>query len=363
MLIWGDRPIPTLQPSMTPKLPPHVRRVIVKGRAYHYYQPHRATARAGKPVRLPDDARSPEFWQAYAAAANVAIPQVSANAVALLIDAYQRSPEWLGLAKKTRVEWQRYLDRVRERWGHLEARAIEPKHVLALRDKYASTPAAANNLLRALSSMLSWAVPRGWLNANPCDHVKKLKGGDYAPWTRREIEFFRKHARPDLWHAAALALYTGQRQADVLAMRRSSIRDNEIEVIQGKTGKKLWIPLHPELQATLAEMPKRSVFLLTTTQGTPWTTDGFKSSWQAEMDRRIFGPLRRRRRVFHGLRKSAVVFLFECGCTDAEVASITGQSRRMLEHYSREVNQRKLARAAVLKWGDADARTKNELKR
>jgi hypothetical protein len=44
--------------------------------------------------------------------------------------------------------------------------------------------------------------------------------------------------------------------------------------------------------------------------------------------------LRRRRLVFHGLRKSAVVFLLETGCTDAETAAITGQSRDMVEHLS-----------------------------
>jgi hypothetical protein len=78
------------------------------------------------------------------------------------------------------------------------------------------------------------------------------------------------------------------------------------------------------------------------------------------MERRIFSPLKRRRRVFHGFRKSVVVFLLEAGCSDAEAAAITGQSRQMLEHYSRQVNQQKLARAAVLKCGRADTRTKNE---
>jgi len=48
--------------------------------------------------------------------------------------------------------------------------------------------------------------------------------------------------------------------------------------------------------------------------------------------------IRRRRFVFHGLRKSAVVFLLEAGCSDAETASITGQSRRIVEHYAKQVN-------------------------
>jgi hypothetical protein len=37
----------------------------------------------------------------------------------------------------------------------------------------------------------------------------------------------------------------------------------------------------------------------------------------------MMSELRRRRLVFHGLRKSAVVFLLEAGCSDAETASIT----------------------------------------
>jgi hypothetical protein len=58
--------------------------------------------------------------------------------------------------------------------------------------------------------------------------------------------------------------------------------------------------------------------------------------------------------VFHGLRKSAVVLLLEAGATDAEAAAITGQSREMVAHYSRQVCQRKLAAAAILKWEHAE---------
>ena len=50
----------------------------------------------------------------------------------------------------------------------------------------------------------------------------------------------------------------------------------------------------------------------------------------------------------------AVVMLLEAGCTDAEVSAITGQSRDMVAHYSIMVNQRKLARAAILKWEGAN---------
>ncbi len=120
--------------------------------------------------------------------------------------------------------------------------------------------------------------------------------------------------------------------------------------------------MHQNLQALLAGIPRLSVHVLTNSRGVPWTTNGFKSSWGDEMKREPFKKLYEKELVFHGLRKSAVVFLLEAGCTDAEVSSITGQSRGMVVHYARQVNQKKLAAAAVLKWQAAgeSGRRKNE---
>ncbi len=112
------------------------------------------------------------------------------------------------------------------------------------------------------------------------------------------------------------------------------------------------IPAHQKLLAVLDGIERTSVQILDNTRGVPWKPDGFRSSWQKALS----GPLAAIREaglVFHGLRKSAVVTLLEAGCTDAEVAAITGQSRQMIEHYSRQVNQKKLAAAAILKWESA----------
>ncbi len=109
--------------------------------------------------------------------------------------------------------------------------------------------------------------------------------------------------------------------------------------------------MHRDLRTVLAEIPRRATTILTNTRGVHWTGDGFRTSWGKELDRKVMSPIREAGLVFHGLRKSAVVFLLEAGCTDAEDSAITGQSRAMVEHYARQVNQKKLAAAAVLKWG------------
>jgi integrase len=53
----------------------------------------------------------------------------------------------------------------------------------------------------------------------------------------------------------------------------------------------------------------------------------------------------------HGLRKNAAVALADAGCTDFEVASITGHTTlAMVQHYTKHRDQRLHARAAMDKW-------------
>ena len=54
------------------------------------------------------------------------------------------------------------LGKVDAAWASLPVRGLEAKHVLALRDANAEKPGMANNLVRALSSMMAWSVPRGY---------------------------------------------------------------------------------------------------------------------------------------------------------------------------------------------------------
>jgi integrase len=197
--------------------------------------------------------------------------------------------------------------------------------------------------------MLSWSVPRGWRPDNPVREVKPLKGGEgYEAWPWEVIEAAKVALAPYLWWAVALALYTGQRLGDVLAMKWSDIESGGIWVVQEKTGKRLLIPLHRDLQAVLETIPKTAVTILTNSDGIPWQ-GGFQATWRKRK------PAATKGLVFHGLRKSAVVTLLEVGCSTAEVSAITGQTMQMVEHYAKQVNQKKLAAAAILRWENASA--------
>jgi integrase len=350
------------------KLPPHVHAVKARGKDYYYFQRFRGSEREEPRVKLPgmpldrDGMPNAEWWRTYREISGEAQQGPKRGTFSAVILAYKASPEWSELSERTRSERARHLLKIETAWGELSVAGLEARHVLQLRDRHAGTPGEANNIVRSLASLLSWSIPRGWRTHNPCTKIRMLRIGEgYAPWSWEEIEQFRTNARADLWWAASVALYSGQRQADVLGMLWSDIQEGLLSVTQNKTGKKLWIPMHENLRTVLAEIPRVSVHVLTSSRGTPWTTYGFKSSWGDEMKREIFKNLHEKQLVFHGLRKSAVVFLLEAGCTDAEVSAITGQSRAMVVHYARQVNQKKLAAAAVLKWQAAQTgRTKNE---
>jgi hypothetical protein len=334
-------------------LPDGVVAITPRGRTYFYYTPGRGGRGQGKRVRLPDDPHSPAFWEAYRALSgrDSASPQAKAGTFDALIDAYLISADFLKKANSTQALNKHYLGIIRDVWGDMRADGVRPKHVLDLRDTFAETPRKADELVSTLRTLFAWGRPRELAGeTNPAIDIGKLSGGDgWASWHMDDIAYARQHLRPDLWHAAALALYTGQRQSDVLKMQWSAIRDGRITVRQGKTGKPLAILLHRELMLILDQIERRSIRILVNSRGKPWAT-GFRSAWQDAMNTEAFADFRLRRLVFHGLRKSAVNFLLEAGATVPETASVTGQSHQMVAHYAKGVDQGKLASAAILKW-------------
>jgi integrase len=82
---------------------------------------------------------------------------------------------------------------------------------------------------------------------------------------------------------------------------------------------KVGAPLKAALDATV----KRSTIMLTTSDGKPWTPDGFRASWGKACKKAGISGV-----TFHDLRGTAVTRLAVCGCIEAEIATITGHSLR-----------------------------------
>ena len=183
---------------------------------------------------------------------------------------------------------------------------------------------------------MQFAVADGRLKEDPTAGIKNLssKTEGFRSWTEDDIAKFERRfpigTRERL--ALELLLCTAQRRSDVVRMGRQHIRNGAIEVMQKKTGTKLAIPIHPNLQAALDAAPSNHLTFLTTLYGRPFSAPGF-TNWFRFTCNQAGIP---RGTSAHGLRKAAARRLAEAGCSANIIASIT-------ERYTRAADQARMA--------------------
>jgi integrase len=122
-----------------------------------------------------------------------------------------------------------------------------------------------------------------------------------------------------------LALWSGQRQGDLVRLPWSAYDGSHIRLRQSKTGARVVVPVGGPLKEALdtAAKAKKGPLILVTSEGKPWTADGFRSSW-----RKACAVAGIRGVTFNDLRGTAVTRLALAGCTEAEIATLTGHALR-----------------------------------
>jgi integrase len=197
---------------------------------------------------------------------------------------------------------------------------------MAWRDQLATTSRRqADYAWVVFARVISWAFNRGLVTSNPCERGGRLYRGSRADkiWTADDEALFIARAPQHLHLPMILALWTGQRQGDLLRLPWSAYDGTRIRLRQSKTGARVVIPVGAPLKAALDAAPKRSTLILVSTDNKPWTEDGFRSSWRKACAAAGIVGL-----TFHDLRGTAVTRLALAGCTEAEIAAITGHRLR-----------------------------------
>ena len=269
--------------------------------------------------------------------------------MAALVVAYKGSADWSNLRPATKTDYLKVLDPLQERFGHLAVATMPREFVLSLRDEYASkdgkpTPRRANRFIAVLRLLLSWGVDRGWRKDNPALRPKLLRtGAGYRSWNAQEVRTFLDSATPELRLASLLAVCTGQRKGDLLRMPWTAYDGSGVELVQAKTGARLWVPAHRALRDALDCTQRRAVTILTRPDGRPWGEDHFNHAFGAAVKEAGLEGL-----VFHGLRHTAATWLAEAGCTPHQIAAITGhKTLAMVARYTEQAGQRQRATAAI----------------
>lgn len=308
----------------------------------------------GKPsVRLPDDPASEAFSLAYHKARDstarvVPSKTAAAGTFEALVLEYTNSAKFTQLAESTRREMRYVMNTLVRTNGDIAVKSLQSRDIELWQDELKDRPGAANKMVRVLKTLLKFAKKRGYRADNPASGIELLKGGRWRAWDDAELARFE--SRWDIGTlertAYALALYTGQRRGDCVNRRKVDVAGRDLHYIQGKTGTRMVTHMHSELVEALA--------------GFMGTHDG--ETILAFPDGKPLGPVYLGHRmaeaieaaglpqdcVFHGLRKTTARIIAEL---ELNSKPVTGHlTDAMRNEYERDASQKKLAKAAILKW-------------
>lgn len=229
----------------------------------------------------------------------------------------------------------------------IEHRTLQRAHIAAILGK--KPPFAARNWLKVLRGLMAVAVNAGLRADDPTQGVRlpKPKAGEIHPWTEDEIaQFEAYHPVGDVARLAlALLLYTAQRRGDVVRMGRQHVKDGVLSLRQEKTGTFVEIPVHPALASIIAETPiTGEVTFLTSVTGAAFSSAGFGNVFREWCDEADLP----KRCSSHGLRKAACRRLAEAGCSEHEIAAISGhESLAEVRRYTRAASRARMAKSAM----------------
>jgi integrase len=303
--------------------------------------------------RLVGEHGTPEFIASYNAAIATKVAPPEGRLLSLL-QGYQTSQDFLSLRERTRADYIKQIAKIEQRFGDAPLKVLSDPRTrgvfLDWRDELAlRSKRQADYAYTVLARVLSWAKDRGKITVNPCERGGRVYHGtrvDFV-WSVEDEAAFLEHAPAHLHLPMLLALWTGQRQGDLLRLPWSAYDGAAIRLRQSKTDARVVIPVAAPLKAAFDATPKRGPIILTSANGRPWTEGGFRMSWWLAARKAGIVDV-----TFNDLRGTAVTRLALVGCTEAEIATITGHSLRDVRsildaHYlHRDVE---LARSAITK--------------
>jgi integrase len=301
-----------------------VRKTLADGSVKVFYY----AWKSGPPLQ--GEPGSPEFIASYneAVARKVLSP---AGTLLSLLQQFQASQDFTKLADSTRRSYIASIKRIEKKFSGFLLSVLKNRRTRGIFKDWRDAIAVSSGRRQAdycwsvLARVLSWGVDRGIIAANPCERGGRLyrASRNEKIWTDDDEANFLKRASAYLHLPLLLALWTGQRQGDLLRLPWSAYDGTHIRLRQSKTRNRVVIPVGGPLKEVLDAAPRFSTMILTNTEGKPWTSDGFRASW-----RKACAAAGVRGVTFHDLRGTAVTRLALAKCTEPEIATLTGLSLR-----------------------------------
>lgn len=249
-----------------------------------------------------------------------------------LVDQYHSSADFQKLRPSTRRDYERIFGAIKLEFGSLPLGGVSAKGARTIflnwRDGMRSTPRSADLHLAILARIMSWGANREMIVRNPLERAGRLHDGGSRKdvvWMPSQIEKLLTEGAPQIVSVAKLALWTMQRQGDVLTMPSIAYDSGRLWITQGKTGARVCVRPAEEIVSML-EAAKDRQRILVNSYGENWTSSGFRATWRRELKRlKIKGV------TFHDLRGTGITYAYANGMDVERIAEISGHSKAECE--------------------------------
>jgi integrase len=213
---------------------------------------------------------SPEFQMSYVAA-HESRRLKPKDILRTVLDAFQDSSDFTSLAQRTRSDYRKHIKLIDAEFGDFPIPALTDRRTrgefLTWRDRIgAQSRRTAEYRFAILARILAWALDRGLVAANPCQRPGRLYRSQRSEsvWTDGDEAAFYAKAPEHLHLALILALWTAQRQGDLVRLTWAAYDGAQIRLTQGKTqsrvsgrrAKRIVIPVGKPLKLALDSMKK-----------------------------------------------------------------------------------------------------------
>lgn len=260
-------------------------------------------------------------------------PDADDNTIGELVEQYSKSADFQKLSVSTRRDYERILRVINLKWGTMPIGAVEARGARTLfidwRDSMRDTPRSADMHISVLGRIFSWAKHREIIMRNPLERVGRLHKNTRKDdiWMPSQIEAFMSNASPHLVDVVKIALWTMQRQFDVLSLPTLAYDDGRLWIKQGKTGARVRIRPAAEIIPLLDEAKEaKRATVLVNSYSDKWTASGFRASLRKEMAKLGITGVR-----FHDLRGTAITYAYAKGVEIERIAEISGHSKNECE--------------------------------
>ena len=196
--------------------------------------------------------------------------------------------------------------------------------------------ATINREINFLKGVFTKAIAWKRVKHNPVKGVSLFNEKDRARvryLTQDEQERLLKAAPPDLRRIILVALRTGARRGEILAMKWTDVDfvTNQITLPKTKNGQKRYIPLHGDVAELLSKMPRIGAYVFQDRDGEPLKWNGHRDRmWEKTIAAAGITDFK-----FHDLRHCVASTLAMRGASLQAIAAILGHSStRMSERYA-----------------------------